>query len=118
MYEIWLMLNILWELALGAWPLLAAALLAWAVLLGLAWRRSSDAGATRMRAWRGALAVGAVATVVAFLVMPALTRSSLGELAYWVDWLSLAGMACGVGAATFVFSWPLLKLLPRPSPAA
>lgn len=29
MYEIWLMLNIVWEIALGVWPLLLMAAVLW-----------------------------------------------------------------------------------------
>jgi hypothetical protein len=124
MYEIWLMLNILWETALGVWPLLAVAALAWVVLVALAWRRSraaaalgSEAGDTRAsparrlgRAWAPALAAALVVAVLAFFALPMLTRSSLRELAYWVDWLSQAGIAAGVGLVAFAFAWPAARL--------
>lgn len=118
MYEIWLMLNILWEMALGVWPLLAAVVLAWAVMLVLAWRGARNPAGARRRAPGLALAVGAAAAVAAFVALPTLTGSSLRELAYWVDWLSLAGVALGVGAAAFLLAWPLVKLLRRPGAAA
>ena len=38
MYELWLMLNILWEVALSVWPMLLAASLLWLVLMGLTLR--------------------------------------------------------------------------------
>ncbi|MBL8327125.1 MAG: hypothetical protein JNJ89_19425 [Rubrivivax sp.] len=119
MYEIWLMLNILWETALGVWPLLAGAVLAWAALVALAWRRGRDAEARTMpagraappgRAWAPALGASLVVAVLAFLTLPMLTRSSLRELSYWVDWLSVAGIAAGVGLATFAFAWPAARL--------
>lgn len=112
MYEIWLVLNILWEMALGVWPLLAGAALLWVALLVLAARRGG--------AWRAALpwttAVGLVAAAAAFLLLPAWSRSSLSEMGYWVDWANLAAMAGGVGTAVAVFVWPLLAMRRR-SPA-
>ncbi len=104
MYEIWLVMNIVWEIALGVWPLLAlGAAAAWLVLMVLAWRRP-------MAQWRGAwpLAAGvaAAAAVIGFLVVPTTTSSSLQELAYWVDWANLASIALGIGVAALAFAWP------------
>ena len=108
MYEIWLVINILWEIALGIWPLLVAAGLAWIALTAWALRRARGR-------WRAALpvalAAAAVVAVLTFLAVPGLTRSSLGELRYWVDWANLAGIAGGFGGATLAFAWPLAALL-------
>ena len=109
MYEIWLVLNILFEMALAVWPLLAGAALLWLALAIAAARRGAG--------WRAALpltiAVGVVAATVAFLLLPAWSRSSLSEMGYWVDWANLAAMAGGVGAAVAVFVWPLLAMRRR-----
>lgn len=103
MYEIWLVMNIVWEIGLGIWPWLAAAALAWGVLMALAWRRP----ATQWRsAWPLAAAVAAAAAVIGFLVVPSATRSSLQELGYWVDWANLASIALGIGVAALAFTWP------------
>jgi hypothetical protein len=60
MYEIWLMLNILWEIARGAWPVLALLLVVWLAVL--------VAARTRLCAGRGvALALGAAVAVLAAL---------------------------------------------------
>jgi len=103
MYEIWLVMNIVWEIALGIWPLLALAAVAWLVLVALAWRRPAAH-------WRSALPMAAgvavVAVVVGFLGVPTTIRSSLQELAYWVDWANLASIALGIGAAALAFAWP------------
>jgi hypothetical protein len=107
MYEILLMLNILWELALDHAALLIAALGIWAVLLLFALRRG--AGAWRA-ALPGALLAGAVVAILAFFTVPAATLSSLSELRYWVDWANLVGIAGGVGAVGVAFAWPLLAL--------
>lgn len=110
MYEIWLVMNIVWEIALGFWPLLAAAAVAWGVLMALAWRRPA---AHWRSAWPMAAGVAVVATVVGFLVVPSMTRSSLQELAYWVDWANLASIALGIGVAALAFAWPVGTMLRR-----
>jgi hypothetical protein len=110
MYEIWLVLNILWELALGVWPLIVAALLAWGVLIALAARRADAdwAGAARL-----AVLAGVALAALAFVLVPGWTRSSLGEMKYWVDWANLLGIAAAVGAVGAAVIWPLGALMRR-----
>lgn len=103
MYEIWLVMNIVWEIALGFWPLLLLGALAWLVLMALAWRRPA---AHWRSAWPMAAVIAVGAAVSGFLVVPMATRSSLQELAYWVDWANLASIALGIGAAALAFAWP------------
>jgi hypothetical protein len=107
MYEIWLVLNILWEIARDAWPLLVAAAVLWAVLMVTAARRR---GAAWGRGLPGAVAVGAIVAVAAFLLVPGLTKSSLGEMRYWVDWANLVGIALAIGAVGVAFAWPLMTM--------
>lgn len=104
MYELWLMVNILWETAITVWPLLALLLATWLVLMVLARRRLRTG-------WPIALRVGAVGALLAFLLLPAVTSSTLAKLSYWVDWLALAGMAAGFGTAAALFALPLAGLL-------
>jgi hypothetical protein len=108
MYEIWLMLNIVYEIALSAWPLLAAALGIWLVLL---W---GAGGRLDRRAWPTALLAGVAVAALAFLALPTLTRSSLGDMGYWMDWAALAGLALAAGAAASLLAFPLVSLLKRP----
>lgn len=111
MYEIWLVLNILWEMALGIWPILAGALLIWLTLVATALSR-------RGARWRAALpwavAAALVVTVVATLALPGLSKSSLGEMGYWVDWASLLATAAAFGAVAAAFVWPLAALRATP----
>ena len=110
MYELWLMLNIVWETLVQAWPLVLALGLALALAVGLALaRRGADWG----RAWRTALAGAVLVGVLAFLALPGLTRSSLGELKYWVDWLALAGIAAACAALAVALLLPLAALWQR-----
>ncbi|HNT39009.1 MAG TPA: hypothetical protein PKO45_07795 [Rubrivivax sp.] len=115
MYEIWLALNILWEIALNAWPwLLALALLATAL-----WALALQRGGARWRTCLGGtIAVGVLAAVATVLVLPAWSQSSLGELAYWVDWATLSGIAAGAAGVAMLLAWPLLVnlRLSRPAP--
>ena len=102
MYEIWLAINIVYEIALTMWPLLALALAIWLVLLFVARGRSGGAGA--------AVGVGALAAVVLFFTVPSMTNSSFANMGYWVDWANLLVIALGLGAVAAVFFWPLLAL--------
>lgn len=110
MYEIWLVMNIVWEIALGVWPLLAVGAAAWLALVALAWRRPAEHWRS---AWPLAAGIALVAATVGFLVVPSITRSSLQELAYWVDWANLAGVALGIGVATLALAWPVRVLAHR-----
>lgn len=107
MYEIWLMLNIAWEIALGVWPLLALGALVWLALTGTALRRTPHRWG---RAAVLAVGTGAIAALIAFLALPALTGSSLNELSCCVDWASLAGLAFGAGAVVALFALPIAAL--------
>jgi len=110
MYEIWLMLNIVWEILLGAWPLVLVLLLLFAGLTVAAWLRR---GAAWRAAWPVALAGAVIVGVASFLLLPSLTLSSLGELKYWVDWLALAGVAGGFALVAGALLLPLTALLKR-----
>ncbi len=105
MYEVWLMLNIVYELALTIWPVLVALAVAWLFLMARARGRSG-------RDWRaclpGAIGLGLLVAAVIFFVTPAWTRSSLSEMKYWVDWANLLGIAAAWGAAGVAFAWPWL----------
>ncbi len=110
MYEIWLALNIAWEIAAGHAVLLALA----AVAVLAPWVLALRAPGARWRAtWPRALVAGAIAAVLAALLWPAATSSSLREVAYWVDAVSLAGLALLAGAIVAAAAWPLSAWLRR-----
>ncbi len=108
MYEIWLVMNIVYEIALTVWPLLALALVVWLVMLWAA-RARLGRGAARQAA-----GLGALAAVVLLFTVPTLTHSSLSNMGYWVDWANLVSVALGLGAVVAVFCWPVLALLRNP----
>ncbi len=104
MYEIWLAMNIIYEIALGVWPLLALLLAVWLGLLVAARGRLGG------RQVRQAALLGALVAVALFFSVPTLTQSSLANMGYWVDWANLLAIALGLGALAAVFSVPLLGL--------
>lgn len=104
MYEIWLAMNIVYEIALGIWPLLALLLAVWVVMLVAARGRLGG------RQVRQALLLGALVAVALFFSVPSLTQSSLANMGYWVDWANLLAIALGLGALAAVFSLPILGL--------
>jgi hypothetical protein len=104
MYEIWLMLNIVWEIALGLWPPLLVAALLWLALMTTAWRASTSH-------WRAglvpALIIGVVTAIGAALLLPGSLRSTMADMGYWLDWATLLGLAAAVGGVAAAFVWPL-----------
>jgi len=105
MYELWLMLNIVWEIALGLWPVLLLAALLWVALAATAWGRT---GAHWRTGLVPALGIGMVTAIVAALLLPGSLRSSLSDMGYWLDWATLAGLAAAVGGVVAAFAWPLI----------
>jgi hypothetical protein len=109
MYEVWLALNIAYELALSALPLVVVVVGSW---LALMW-----AARDGLSAWHIplALGVGLLAAALAFLAVPPLTGASLADMKYWLDWASLAGVALGFGAVAALLAWPVVSLLRQPA---
>jgi len=111
MYEIWLALNIVWELALAN----SGLAIGYAVIVVALALIASRAGG---RAWRrglpAAVLAGLVVAIAAFALVPSLSASSFAELRYWVDWANLAAIAAGFGAAGALLVWPLAAIIRGP----
>ncbi len=105
MYEIWLGMNIFYELGLMYLSLVLVVALVWVVLMAYALQKNAN--------WadglKGSVIAGAIGTAIAFLSLPAMTKSSLSELGYWFDYVSLFGMASMYGFVLAALAWPLIS---------
>lgn len=107
MYEIWLAMNIVYEMALGLLPALLALALVWAVVMVIYRRKLALVSATAL------VAVAVLVTLAAVLALPSLSKSTLGDMGYWVDWANLLAMAAGFGVAAALLLWPVLAMRKR-----
>jgi hypothetical protein len=115
MYEIWLAMNIVWEIAMSIWPALLVAALAWVALIVLALRRPG----ARWGAGLGtAVLAGIAVMLVSIVAVPYLTKSSLAEMGYWVDWVNLIAIGAGFGAVAAAYVWPVAAMRRRAAAGA
>ena len=42
-----------------------------------------------------------------------MTKSSMAEMGYWIDWANLAGIAAAIGGVAFALIWPLATSVTR-----
>lgn len=104
MYEIWLAMNIVYEMVLGLLPALLALALVWAVVMVIYRRQLGQVSATPLAA------VAVLVTLAAVLALPSLSKSTLGDMGYWLDWANLLAMAAGFGVAAALLLWPVLAI--------
>jgi hypothetical protein len=107
MYEIWLAMNIAYETALGLLPALAPLVLMWAVMMVINRKKLHRVKLVTLAA------VAVLVALAAVLALPSLSKSTLADMGYWVDWAALLGMAAGVGVAAAVLLWPVLAMRQR-----
>ncbi len=107
MYEIWLAMNIAYETALGLLPALAPLVLMWAVMMVINRKKLNRVKLITLAA------VAVLVALAAVLALPSLSKSTLADMGYWVDWAALLGMAAGVGVAAAVLLWPVLAVRQR-----
>ncbi len=107
MYEIWLAMNIAFEIGLDLWPALLPLALVWAVVILINRKKLALVNATTLAALAVLVALAAV------LALPSLSNSTLADMGYWVDWDALLGMSAGLGVAAAVLLWPVLALRKR-----
>ncbi|MER2553472.1 MAG: hypothetical protein ABTQ28_09395 [Thauera sp.] len=110
MYEIWLTLNILFELSLQYLPAVIGSLTLWLVLMTIAAARG---GAAWRKALGPAIAIGIVVTAITFFVTPGMTQSSFANMGYWVDWGNLFLYAAAFGAVGAALAWPIVAMRRR-----
>jgi len=110
MYEIWLTLNILFELGLMYLPVVVGTAALWLVLMVVAARRGKPAWC---KAIKPAIVVGLAVTAITFAITPGLTQSSFANVSYWVDWGNLLLYAASFGAVGAALAWPLAATMCR-----
>lgn len=110
MYEIWLIINTFYELALANLGLVLAMLIVWLVLMVIA-------AVKKAQPWKQgikpALLVAAVVWVISFIMVPGLTRSSFANVTYIIDYMVVAGLALVCAGLAAAFVWPLYMLVRR-----
>lgn len=104
MYELWLALNILFELALMYLPIVLTVAVLWVVIMAIAFKRGQGKWSAAIRP---AILSGLAVTFIGVLAIPGLTLSSLSELKYWVDWANLVAVAGGFGTVAAAFALPI-----------
>lgn len=107
MYEIWLAMNIIYEIVLDLWPALAPLLIVWAVVMWINRKKLFQVSVAALAA------VAVLVGLAAVIALPTLSESSLADMGYWVDWAALLGMAAGLGIAAALLLWPLLAMRQR-----
>ncbi|MCD6674256.1 MAG: hypothetical protein LT106_15575 [Burkholderiaceae bacterium] len=103
MYEIWLAVNIAWEIVVAhtAWTVPLAIVFVGLVVHALARRGNWRAG------WRWAWKSALFAGVAAAIVLPPWSGAAWSDLAYVVDWILLVVLAAAVAAVVGAIVWPL-----------
>ena len=110
MYEIWLALNILYELGLQYLPVvIGPGLLGLALVAAPAAPGRAGWGA----ALKPAIAIAVVVTAITFFITPGMTQSSFANMGYWVDWGNLLLYAAAFGAVGGALAWPVAAMMRR-----
>lgn len=105
MYEVWLMMNIVWEWSLARWPMMLALLLLLAGWAAVGLFRLVSAHGVR---WPATALAAVAGFVVGLWLWPALVGSSVSEMRYVVDWMIGLGMAGATAVVTVVLVLPWL----------
>ncbi|GAB1458266.1 hypothetical protein MASR2M50_00400 [Thauera sp.] len=110
MYEIWLTLNILYELGLQYLPVVIGTALLWLALMAVAAARGRAGWGAALKP---AIAIAVVVTAITFFVTPGMTQSSFANMGYWVDWGNLLLYAAAFGAVGGALAWPVAAMMRR-----
>jgi hypothetical protein len=109
-YDIWLAINIFWEIALDKMHIILLASVVWLVITGIALTKKPIQWCSITLT---ALIPAVIVTIVVFLLFPGQSFSSLAEMGYWVDWAVLSAIALGFGALAFMYAVPALIIFKR-----
>lgn len=110
MYEIWLVINTFYELALANLGWVLSTLIVWLILMvatqfkkKLPWSKGIKAAVT----------IGIIAWVGFFFMVPSLTKSSFASVNSIIDWLAVIGVAGAFAGLLALFIGPLYLLVKR-----
>lgn len=112
MYELWLGLNIVWELGLANLGVIFGLAGAWLLVVALALHRRPlhRSWAAWRLAWPTAILLAVALGAAAFIALPTLTQSDFRAMGYWLDWATLVCLAAASAGLCFAFLWPLLAM--------
>lgn len=110
MYEIWLIINTFYELALMNLGLVMAVLVIWLALMAVTQMKKSLPWSCAVKP---ALLVAVVIWLVSFVLVPSMTKSSFANVTYVVDYLVVAGVAAAVAGLVAVFVAPIYLLVKK-----
>lgn len=110
MYEIWLIINTFYELALMNLGLVIGVLVVWLAVMVVAQMKKTQPWYTSVKP---ALLVALVVWVVSFMLVPGMTKSSFENVTYILDYLVVAGVAAAIAGLVAVFVAPLYLLVKR-----
>src|SRR5690554_2762829 len=100
MYEIWLIINTFYELALANLALVLGVFIVWAILMGLTWQRKSKPWGAGVKP---ALLAAVAVWIISFMLIPGMTKSSFANVTYILDWLVVAGVAAAIAGLAALF---------------
>ncbi len=110
MYEIWLVINTFYELALANLSLVVSTLIVWLVLMLVTQLRKKLPWSKGIKA---ATAMGIIAWIAFIFMVPGLTRSSFASVNSIIDWLTVIGVAGAFAGLLALFIGPLYLLVKR-----
>lgn len=102
MYEIWLGINIVYEWCL-LYPVIPLAMFAAVIVSFLV---NLNARKNWISGFSSAFTVAIIAFVVLFFVYPMLVKSSVNEMAYYLDWINHLGICLGLSGFAGLVAWP------------
>ena len=102
MYEIWLGINIIYEWCLlyPMVPLMMFLAVIASFLINKSTRKNWRTG------FRPAFIVAMIAFAILFFVYPMLIKSSVSEMAYFIDWVNHLGICLGLAGFVVFVVWP------------
>lgn len=110
MYEIWLIINTFYELALANLGLVLSTLIVWLALMLVTQFRKNLPWSKGIKF---ATVIGVLAWLAFFVLVPGLTKSSFSSINSVIDWLAVAGVAAGFAGLLALFVGPLYLLAKR-----